>query len=1096
MENHINRNTNNEILYLGELPKISFLEKYPLVKVVIIECFDIKPWNIRSAFKFSIYAKKLADRVTFIDPKYLLDPGNYFLELIELVKKGCIFDIIVARNYFIDQYGLLLSLLKIGGLIVSEPLINRPDESLTGRNFEHGSFPEAVKFHLDRPLSFMSTTVSDNIIKKKIPTKKLIYIHSIPYIFDNDVELIENFHPLKMYSNISHLDRDVALIINLIDMNFIDSVIHSTLEYGGYRYLLLKYLKPELKQSISCAVTENVTINECLYKKNDNKYGKRSFLICDDDPLDMSSSVYFIYSKNVINDQNIECRFMRGETGYEMYKYLYVYNSIYLKFSHQFSDYISFNKDDDVTVPWDNLLHLTMIVKNAGDGFENVLRENLKFIDRWTILDTGSTDNTVEIINKVMPLNKGKLYQEPFINFRDSRNRCLELAGNSCVFLIMLDDTYIIKESNPGSFRNFLTMARSDDEFDSFSIYITDDATTYGSNRIFKTSRYIRYRYLIHEIPVENYNAVIPKEYVFIYDVPTKYMQERTKNRKENDIKLLYQELHQNPDDSRILYYLGETYYCIADWENAFKYYKLRTESTKPGYCEEIHNSWFKMGIIGERLGLDWSMCEYYYLKCYECNPTKSEGLYQVAEHNNDESLFRKCFELGEPSDEFGMNRYVNIYNYLVPLKMLTYLYLDKNYILGQDTAIKIYNFLMSREYDPNLSYNTVTSWYEIFKQINIFMKYSNSQHLEVSFYDEKKLMIFVTDGGWKPWDGNTLRTDGLGGSETCLIRYAEQIVKTGNWYVIIFGNPPENSIINDVEYRHVDSYPEYIATHHVDECIISRYFKYYPMSIVADIKNIHLMFHDLNIPGEVLIDSINLKNIFCLTNSHKEHIQEAYPLFSDKLRVISYGIDVADYSNNDNLFYHARGNPLRFPRFIYPSFPNRGLIHLLEIFPKIIERYPKACLDIFCDFENEYCKKNCDIEKIKELISTMKDNVTNHGFVSRSILNDYWKNAHIWLYSNTFKETFCLTALEAAASRTLAITNNMGALQETVGDRGIIVEGDPTLSDWQNSIIDKVYNVLDGIINIDTFIDRNYTWACSKTYQNVVDDFLNMLNI
>ena len=70
-----------------------------------------------------------------------------------------------------------------------------------------------------------------------------------------------------------------------------------------------------------------------------------------------------------------------------------------------------------------------MIVKNAGDSFENILNQNLNIIDRWTILDTGSTDNTIDIIKKVLVgKKKGELFEEPFINFRDSRNRCLDLA--------------------------------------------------------------------------------------------------------------------------------------------------------------------------------------------------------------------------------------------------------------------------------------------------------------------------------------------------------------------------------------------------------------------------------------------------------------------------------------------------------------------------------------------------------------------------------------------------------------------------------------------------------------------------------------------
>ena len=42
------------------------------------------------------------------------------------------------------------------------------------------------------------------------------------------------------------------------------------------------------------------------------------------------------------------------------------------------------------------------MVKNGGPQFEQMLLDNMPFFDRWTILDTGSTDTTIETIHKVL----------------------------------------------------------------------------------------------------------------------------------------------------------------------------------------------------------------------------------------------------------------------------------------------------------------------------------------------------------------------------------------------------------------------------------------------------------------------------------------------------------------------------------------------------------------------------------------------------------------------------------------------------------------------------------------------------------------------
>ena len=46
------------------------------------------------------------------------------------------------------------------------------------------------------------------------------------------------------------------------------------------------------------------------------------------------------------------------------------------------------------------ILELCMIVKNSGEVLRKCLKENRDWIDYWTILDTGSTDNTIDIIKE------------------------------------------------------------------------------------------------------------------------------------------------------------------------------------------------------------------------------------------------------------------------------------------------------------------------------------------------------------------------------------------------------------------------------------------------------------------------------------------------------------------------------------------------------------------------------------------------------------------------------------------------------------------------------------------------------------------------
>ena len=99
-----------------------------------------------------------------------------------------------------------------------------------------------------------------------------------------------------------------------------------------------------------------------------------------------------------------------------------------------------------------NLLELVMIVKNSGDEIIPMLNAIKNYIDHWTILDTGSTDNTKENITTCLTDVPGnlydglQLYDDPFVDFSTARNRALDLAKTRCTFTIMLDDTYILQD--------------------------------------------------------------------------------------------------------------------------------------------------------------------------------------------------------------------------------------------------------------------------------------------------------------------------------------------------------------------------------------------------------------------------------------------------------------------------------------------------------------------------------------------------------------------------------------------------------------------------------------------------------------------------
>ena len=95
-----------------------------------------------------------------------------------------------------------------------------------------------------------------------------------------------------------------------------------------------------------------------------------------------------------------------------------------------------------------SLLELCMIVKDSGDVLRQCLKENKNWIDYWTILDTGSCDNTKEIIKEELKNIPGTLHEGEFVDFSQARNLALSLVSKKCKYIIMLDDSYILHGGN------------------------------------------------------------------------------------------------------------------------------------------------------------------------------------------------------------------------------------------------------------------------------------------------------------------------------------------------------------------------------------------------------------------------------------------------------------------------------------------------------------------------------------------------------------------------------------------------------------------------------------------------------------------------
>jgi tetratricopeptide (TPR) repeat protein len=264
---------------------------------------------------------------------------------------------------------------------------------------------------------------------------------------------------------------------------------------------------------------------------------------------------------------------------------------------------------------------LCLIVKNEAKVIHRLIRSCKHFIDYYVICDTGSSDNTIEVIKKEMGDIKGEIYERKWIGFDVNRT---ELMGFS------------YKKSD------YLLIADADEEF-----IITDDF--YNENftydwyhfryvgdldytRIHLVNANIKWRYLgkLHEYIdyVDNSQSSQTLELntikVLHHDDGSSML--RT-DKILRDIKILKQAIKDEPNNERNYFYMAQTYNDNKEYEKAIIYYEERIK--RGGWEEEVYYSMLQIGI------------SYYYLKkidkaiikfidTYSFRPTRFESLYML----------------------------------------------------------------------------------------------------------------------------------------------------------------------------------------------------------------------------------------------------------------------------------------------------------------------------------------------------------------------------------------------------------------------------------------------------------------------------------
>lgn len=292
-------------------------------------------------------------------------------------------------------------------------------------------------------------------------------------------------------------------------------------------------------------------------------------------------------------------------------------------------------------------LCLVMIVKDEEDTIEKCIKAVAPYISYWVIVDTGSKDNTLEVINKTMAeLNiPGELHERPWVNFEVNRTESLVLSKGKCDYrwIIDADDTFYpeVEGINP-----FAGLTKDPD---GYQILYKLNALQYHRVQIVKSDQDWVYKGVLHEYlhldKPELIQGIVPNSFV-VADISPLKRAATLEEKYANDAKILEDALEKEPENTRYMFYLAQSYRDSSQHDKAIEAYKKRIDMGE--WPEEVYYSMYMIAKIKEKIGAPIEEITDWYTRAWEYRPERLESVFHSMRKLREQKRFLIAFAYGD----------------------------------------------------------------------------------------------------------------------------------------------------------------------------------------------------------------------------------------------------------------------------------------------------------------------------------------------------------------------------------------------------------------------------------------------------------------
>ena len=272
---------------------------------------------------------------------------------------------------------------------------------------------------------------------------------------------------------------------------------------------------------------------------------------------------------------------------------------------------------------------LNMIVRNEAHVIARCLESTRGLIDRWCIVDTGSTDGTQDLIRNCLKDVPGELFERPWRSFEHNRSEAIRLARGAGDYLLFIDADDVF-ERPPGFRMPELTA-------DAYHIAIDYGSMTYRRVSLVRNALPWRYVGVLHEYlecDAKWQSAFLDGLKMRIVGGGARSsVSEREKYAR--DAAILEEALAKEPENTRYAFYLAQSYRDAGQRERAIEAYDRR--ATMGGFEEEVFCSLLEGGRLARWLRRSSAEIIDRFSRAYEFRPRRAESLGELAMYLREE---------------------------------------------------------------------------------------------------------------------------------------------------------------------------------------------------------------------------------------------------------------------------------------------------------------------------------------------------------------------------------------------------------------------------------------------------------------------------